>query len=301
MYRIMKLERWTLFIDMLGYGNINGTIKTEEQAAEFIAFMKSNVAFFEVQDSEKMKEMYAGEVFDLYKYYEVKVLFVSDSLMISYTPKEVDEEIKEQFRMLHSANALFVILQRLQIYIYNCMNEKKILVRGGISNKFALIDSQFAVGEGIIEGYELESKKAIYPRIILSDDIITNDGLMKCVNLISKAMYRIESIIEYDEQGVSYLDYIGYNIRRAIQGGRNLQNLATYNAFFLTHKETIEHHIEITSKATEKIKSNDPCDYKALADQEKVLAKYIWLKNYHNRKIKTLNHEELEKRFLIPE
>jgi hypothetical protein len=197
----MKLERWTLFIDMLGYGNINGTIKNEQEAAEFIAFMKSNVAFFEEQDREDMKKMYAGEAFDLYKYYEIKVLFVSDSLMISYTPKEVDEEIKEQSRLLHSANALFIILQRLQIYIYNCMNEKKILVRGGISNKFTLIDSQFAVGEGIIEAYQLESKKATYPRIILSEDIINNEGLMKCVNLISKAMYRIESIIEKDEQG----------------------------------------------------------------------------------------------------
>jgi hypothetical protein len=93
---------------------------------------------------------------------------------------------------------------------------------------------------------------------------------------------------------------MGYNIRHAIQGGFSLQNLATYNAFFLTHKETIEYHVEITSNAIEKIKQTEPCDQKALADQEKVLTKYIWLKNYHNRKISTLNNKELEKRFLIP-
>jgi|GEM_PF-3371769 len=47
----MELEKWTLFIDMLGYGQMNGSIRDKEEAAAFISFMKSNVGLFEDQDN----------------------------------------------------------------------------------------------------------------------------------------------------------------------------------------------------------------------------------------------------------
>lgn len=296
----MKLERWTLFIDMLGYGQINGKIKTEEEASEFISFMKSNVKLFDDQNNDEMKKMYADSGFDLYKYYDIKVLIVSDSVMISYNPKEADDLVNDNQRLLHSANTLFIILQRLQIYMYNCMNEKKILVRGGISGKFSLIDDQFAVGEGIIEAYLLESKKAIYPRIVISKEIATNQKLMTALKFVSQKLYKIDNIIEMDEMGIYYLDYLRYNIRHALQGGFNIQNLQTYDAFFMLHKETIEHHYSTSLTAIDKLKVADPIDDDAIKKMQEVLDKYIWLKGYHNTKMKELKHAGLQSRFVIP-
>lgn len=295
----MKLEQWTLFIDMMGYGVINGRIKNEDEAKKFIAFMKKNVDLIAEQDTEKVKKGYSKSSFDLYEYYDIKVIFVSDSVMISYYPKEVAELTVENRRILHSANALFIILQRLQIFMYHCMNEKKIMVRGGISNKFSLIDDNFAVGEGIIEAYVLESKVAVHPRIVLSKSVVANELLMKAVDFLSKSLYKIDSIIETGEDGVSYLDYLGYNIRHALQGGFNIANLATYQAFFLTHKETIEFHYNATQEAINVLKQTEPINEVALKQLTDVLAKYIWLKEYHNRKMKTLENQELESRFLI--
>lgn len=295
----MKLERWTLFIDMLGYGQLNGSIKNRDEADTFLAFTKSNVAHFKNQDSEQVKAMYAAEKFDLYKYYDVKVLFVSDSIMISYYPKEVEQLMSEEERNLHSANTLFIILQRLQILLYNCMNEKKILLRGGVSNKFSLIDDHFAVGEGIIEAYQLESRKAIFPRIVVSDDIVANQVLFAAVRYLSLLMYGMENILEKDNGGAYHLDYLGFNIRCALQGGINAQNLATYDAFIMRHKETIEFHIEKTQQLIDKIRLTEPVNQEVLKEQSRVLDKYTWLKGYHNTKISTLNHPQLEGRFRI--
>lgn len=295
----MQLERWTLFIDMLGYGQINGSIENRDQAVAFLAFMKSNVALFKDQDSDDVKAMYARQQFNLYKYYDVKVLFVSDSIMISYYPREVNEVITEKQRNLHSANALFIILQRLQILIYNCMNEKNILLRGGVSNKFSLIDDQFAVGAGIIEAYQLESKKAKFPRIVLSNDIIENQVLFTAVRYLSLFIYQMENILVVDDDGIYYFDYLGFNIRCALQGGKNVQNLAIYDAFIMRHKETVEFHIEKTRKLIEKIETADSVDQQALIEQNRVLDKYMWLKGYHNTKISTLNNPQLEERFHI--
>lgn len=284
---------------MLGYGKINGSITTENEARDFIAFMKSNVKIFEVQDAEDVKKGYEYSGFDLYKYYEIKILFVSDSLMITYFPKEVDEDIHENIRILHSANTLFIIIQRLQTYIYNCMNEKKILVRGGISNKFVLIDDQFAVGAGIIEAYLLESKKAIYPRIILSESICNNINLIKAVKYISLNIYNRSTFLGDDGDGILYLDYLRYNIAIALQGGLNEKTISTIDWFLRVHKETIEFHISTTSQSIDKIKAENKDNSERLRNLELVLDKYIWIKGYHNSRIREFKYDVLEQRFLI--
>lgn len=53
-----KLIPWTLFIDMLGYGDINGNINNEENAQDFYKFMRSNADVFDLQDSKEIREIY---------------------------------------------------------------------------------------------------------------------------------------------------------------------------------------------------------------------------------------------------
>lgn len=54
----MQLTQWTLFIDMLGYREINGSINSEEKAKEFIEFMETNKKIFEYSDSDEIRERY---------------------------------------------------------------------------------------------------------------------------------------------------------------------------------------------------------------------------------------------------
>ncbi len=127
----MKLLQWTLFIDMLGYRDINGSINSEEVAKEFVSFMEENKALFDFQNHDYFVERYKSySQFNLYEFYEVKHAFVSDSLIITFYPKEVELLVDVDKMYMHSANALFIITMRLQAFIYNCFSQKGVFLRG---------------------------------------------------------------------------------------------------------------------------------------------------------------------------
>lgn len=278
----MKLEQWVLFIDMLGYGEINGQIADDEKGNAFLDFMKSNEKIFSHQDREEIREGYETQPFDLYKYYEIQTTFVSDSLIINYKPKEIEEELHERVRMMHSANTLFIIMNRLQTYIYNCLKEHNILVRGGISNKYCLIRDNYAVGEGLLDAYINESKRAIYPRIVLSENITNKIEFINSFNFISKNIYGKETFLKEDGDGIYYLDYLKYNIRMVYTSMLgNVEALRTLTSYLTIHQQTI---ITKLKEIDNKIEREDNSD--KLIKLEKIKDKIVWIKNYHNECIK---------------
>lgn len=278
----MKLEQWVLFIDMLGYGEINGLISDDEKGNAFLDFMKSNEKIFSHQDRAEIREGYATQPFDLYKYYEIQTTFVSDSLIINYKPKEVEENLPERIRMMHSANTLFIIINRLQTYIYNCLKEHNILIRGGISNKYCLIRDNYAVGEGLLDAYVNESKRAVYPRIVLSENITNNIEFINAFNFISKNIYGKETFLKEDGDGIYYLDYLKYNIRTVYTSMLgNIEALRTISSFLTIHQETITAKLKEIDKAINKEQDSDK-----LIKLKKVKEKIVWIKDYHNECIK---------------
>ncbi|MDD7886633.1 hypothetical protein [Flavivirga sp. 57AJ16] len=284
----MKLEQWTLFIDMLGYGNINGNITNENEAKDFIKFMQSNVSIFIKQDNDGKKKIYENQEFDLYKYYDIQTALVSDSLIINYLPKEVNEEIVEGKRILHSANTFFIIINRLQEYIYNCMSNKSILIRGGVSNKYCLVENNFAVGEGVIDAYIQESKFAVFPRIAISKNITNNKPLIKAFDFLCKAIYNETSFLEKCENDIYYIDYLKHNISLT---KKNPFSLLTINKFIEVHKNTISKNLE---KIQEQINSLQEVDNDFELKKGKLKRsekKILWLKNYHNQKMHEFNKD----------
>ena len=270
----MKLEKWVLFIDMLGYGNITGKIKNDKEAENFISFMKYNEILLNGQSGNKRKEEYKKVTFDLYEYYDIQVTFISDSLVINYKPLAFNKkEVTEDIRLLHSANALIIILSRLQTFITNCLyNENKILLRGGISNKYCKIVNNFAVGEGVIEAYQLESKIAIYPRIVISSDITNNTKLIKALNYITQKIYNIDTFITTDYKEIAYLDYLKYHIG-TLNNPMMSFALITTMKFFLKHKNVIEEKLLETSTY----------------ENSSIKEKFLWLKEYHNNRLSKIN------------
>lgn len=287
---------------MLGYREINGSINSEEKAKDFIAFMQVNRKIFEFTDSEEKKEKYApDEFFNLYKYYDIQSAFVSDSLIITYHPKEVDEILPAGVPSMHSANALFIIAIRLQAFIFNCFLEKGMFLRGGISNKYCYIKDNFAVGEGLIEAYLGESEYAKNPRIVLHPAVEKNIELMEKIELISKKMYGGRSIIQKDADGLYFLDHLGYAISvidmripmiadsarsDPIRHALTCQSIGDYTR---RHAEAINRKF---SDLYEKLNQLPPESEEARGIAS-VIGKFFWLKNYHNAKID--NHEFLSK------
>ncbi|WP_157925777.1 hypothetical protein, partial [Escherichia coli] len=81
----MKLLQWTLFIDMLGYREINGSINTEDAAQDFVNFMEMNKGIFDIQNNKIIEDSYKhSEQFDLYQFYDIKYAFVSDSFILTF-------------------------------------------------------------------------------------------------------------------------------------------------------------------------------------------------------------------------
>lgn len=273
-----KLLHWTIFVDMLGYRDINGQIDDDSKAEEFIQFMNSNIKMMSEQNSENLKKVYKESSFDLYEHYDIKTLFVSDSLIITYKPKKI-KLIREEKYYMHSANTLFIIMSRLQEFIYKCLTEKNIFLRGGISNGYCNVNDNFAFGNGLIEAYEVESKIAVNPRICLADSIINNKILIEKFNLICEFIYGSESLINNDK-GVHFIDYLQYSIYHS---RTSLEHNLFFKNKFTVHRDSIILKIREIDEKIKKSKSEDE-----RLKKNKIKDKFLWLKEYHNEKMKNV-------------
>lgn len=285
----MKLVSWTFFIDMLGYRDINGEINTEKKAKDFIDFMNQNKAIFDFSNRDSVKERYQkDDQFDLYEFYDIKYSFISDSLVINLYPKDVESLTIERKKYMHSANALFIVLMRLQTFIYACFKEKQLFVRGGVSTKYCYLVDNFAVGEGLIDAYHTESKVAVHPRIAFSDSVFSDEKLVKEVEFLGNEMYG-RSILKRDDKGVYYLDYLGYNMSCVDRNNKMVYQLALANLpMYLSHLESSKnfvesHSVAVSNKLTElKNRQLALSTDEEKAKLQRVIDKFEWLKDYHN-------------------
>ena len=87
----------------------------------------------------------------------------------------------------------------LEFTAYMCENflKKKYKPRGGICKGELYIDEVFVWGKGLVEAYIMESKQAIYPRIILAKEGVENIG-----------EHMRDQMIETDRDGKFYLNYL---------------------------------------------------------------------------------------------
>lgn len=296
----MKLIQWTLFIDMLGYRDMNGEINNEEQAREFIDFMEENKKIFDSQNSKEIKARYEKDVqFNLYDFYKIKYAFVSDSLIVTYYPKESPGLTNKDKMYMHSANALFIILIRIQTFIFNCFSQKGIFLRGGISNGYCYIKDGFVVGDGLIEAYKVESEIAKNPRIALSSNVTKNRKLMNNINKISAMMYGGNSIIRTDEDEVGYLDYLVYNLSSIDPKIPMVLNFAKNNQKeYLSQVSSVrvfleKHSAGIKFKLTElHARLNAAQSEQDTSGIEKVISKFEWLMRYHNSSLENTSFKE---------
>jgi hypothetical protein len=135
--------RVVAFIDILGFGTLVGKLRPDPQLHRKL---------FRALSEIKIYKKLAGDPKTAQK--EIEVSVFSDSIVISATPEN-------QYSVIWSALGLQSRLLSLGI-----------LCRGGIAKGFTYHKDDMLYGEGMLQAYHLESKTAIYPRIVISPDIL---------------------------------------------------------------------------------------------------------------------------------
>lgn len=96
-------------------------------------------------------------------------------------------------------------------YIQRYFLERNLLSRGAVTFGDFFIDDHLVWGPAIIRVYELENSIALYPRVIVDDNII---NIAKKYNKLLKAKGHYEDILEKnlikkDFDGIYFFDYLG--------------------------------------------------------------------------------------------
>ncbi len=293
-----KLLQWTLFLDILGYGEEQKNIDNQKEADKFIEFMKNNKLIIELQESVD-KDTYQNQNINIYDYYDFKSVFISDSLIITAIPTDKLFNEKEYYNF-----STFIIMEltfKLLMLIEFVLKEKNLFFRGGISSKFTQVDikNSLAVGKGLIEAYNIESKLADVPRILLSKEISNDKKIMSYFDKHSKEYGKEFTIFSKDTHidDYFYLDYLGF-ILAFLNKSENTR-LSNQNFDEKIHEiETIK---STTINTLKNLQNVIQLNLKKHSKNQSVLKKYIWLREYLNSSISKYSYLKYIQEYKITE
>lgn len=114
------------------------------------------------------------------------------------------------FNYENGSNLMFILL--LFLHAQSELVQHGFLIRGGISIGRLHHSQQFVFGEALVRAYELESKFAKFPRIILDKEVIDVCKEFGDHNATEEEIY-LNQLILKDDDGYSYLNYFESAIR----------------------------------------------------------------------------------------
>lgn len=184
-------ERVVAFIDILGFKSIlsdtvvKDSIDDEKKIDEIVTAYESIRDIWGLDEKSKIINTDNSE--------SKRVTIFSDSIVVSFKAEEPSE--------------VFYTLLELKWLIMRLL-WRGMLCRGAISIGKFIHTEEFLFGPALVEAYLLESKAAIYPRIIL-DRSIVDIGVKNCAFHHTKGMElrEIESLLDLDSDGMYYIDY----------------------------------------------------------------------------------------------
>lgn len=171
------------------------------------------------------------------------------------------KEEGQQDKLYEDMNALAALTNVIALIQVKILEKYQILFRGGITKGEFYVDDNIIFGKGLIQAVEIESKQAIYPRMVIDVD---NFSLM---NYDSLWKY----LIKKDDDGIYFVDYFNINI---------------YQNVYFDHEKTIGLIQTLRGKIILLIKKY--CNYDNLSGQDeinqrsKLIEKYLWVLNKFN-------------------
>lgn len=151
-----------------------------------------------------------------------------------------------------------------------------LLLRGGIAKGKISRGTDMVFGPAFLRAYEIESKEAKYPRIVVDQpilDALPDSGLLKSVPVKTfkpeREIQQIRQLIRRDDDGQWFVDYLSVICNES-------QSHAQFLRFFAGHKNLIENELRCLLAAPAAPKE---CPR---SEATSVLSKYVWLANYHD-------------------
>ena len=167
------------------------------------------------------------------------------------------------------------IIERLNIEIQHLvqiqcelMARDGILIRGGLCIKECYVDEEFIFGPGLIQSYRLESEIAVFPRILIDDELVQ---LPLGGHLWGPAIRR-------GEDAAYFIDYLYAGCKNL--GRFSSTSFATKSALLASHKQKIEAKLSGSSnQGSEKF-------------DERAKQKLLWAALYHDSVVSRLIEEK---------
>jgi len=170
----------------------------------------------------------------------------------------------------HDLTQLFIIIRYLQDRLW----EKKICLRGAVTLGEMYWPSKgksISLGPALIEAYDLETKVAIYPRILISQKLYKYiiDYDLHAVPFAQSG--QLIDFIRRDFDGIYFLDLLNTKVTRTVDEEFNNSN----SVFTIQWTAEAENsYTNILNKIDALINENIECK------NEKISQKYKWLKSY---------------------
>lgn len=231
-------DRVILFIDLLGFKNaVNGSVYSDEL---FAKVMRAVNSLYKAKGDNYNGSMKGTEI-------GVEISTFSDSLVIS-------KDIYEPGSFYYLLNmAYFAIIEIVA---------SGFVARGAITVEKLYHDEKVIFGPAINDAYVLESKCAIYPRVIVQKDVVEKMLLKDHFNEIEEERRWYEKLLKEDEDGLLFVDFLTPN--------HQFDDFEAYCWLLGQTKKIIQ----------EGLNSNI---------DESVKQKYIWLKTYFNKTLELLD------------
>jgi len=186
-------ERYVLFLDILGFKNI--------------------IKFYRAIDVRNVFDLLRHTLYCLNKgagimgvnvpddvVEDIKYVIMSDSIVMSF-PKSGDGFL---CFVLCCVNLQIGSLNFQEMDNNNSIFEFPLLFRGGLACGEILHHEQVVYGPALISAYELECKKAVFPRVIMTNETYDN-GLL---SVDKENQVIIKTFIKKDDDGNYYIDYL---------------------------------------------------------------------------------------------
>ncbi len=186
-----------IFIDILGFKeHINRTTKSESKNH----IEDINSLFDEIDSYYTLCKDSAGVGQILPK--SLTITTFSDSIVVSFNSNEFSH--------------FFDVIYSVAKYINIKAIEKGFLLRGVIVEGDIFQTTNKIFGPALIEAYELETKASIYPRIIISEEILSKKLRAESSDKRTISDFNKNTVYQIDFDGMGYIDYLS-NVNGILQ------------------------------------------------------------------------------------
>ena len=220
-------QKFVAFIDILGYKDLLYNSERDGKTLELITLLE-----------RLLKENITWKKFNYPDEFKIKMF--SDCISLSVP---------------HDIVALAGLLAHLATIQSELINNQ-ILIRGAVTVGNHYESENLIFSKALIDAYEIESKKAIYPRIIIDEQIVNIIG-----NSDKNTFLRSLILKDYDNQ--LFLDYL-FSYWNQGDCSEGVQRILK-----------VQRNLILTSRSKHK---NEPV----------ILQKLAWLSLYHNQTVKNI-------------